>query len=551
MSDSGLPPGLSPRGPSDPERPSLQRTIGLLGLTFVAVGGIIGSGWLFAPLLTSRLAGPAALISWGIGGIAMLSLALCFAEVVGILPVAGGIARIPHFTHGDVTSAVLGWSAWVGYNTAAPIETIAMLQYLDRYLPWLFHGDVTQGSLSWAGAAVAIGILGFFVVINAYGAEVFSKANAALTWVKLAIPLIIAIAILAARFEPANFNAGGGFAPYGMKGIFAAVSAGGILFALIGFRHAVDMAGEVKRPKVTIPAALTLSLIICLGIYGLLQIAFVGAIDPSLLKDGWANLEFDHTLGPMAGVAAALGIGWITITLNAGAIVSPFGGGLVATGSMARLGYALGQNRVFPTYFEHLSPRGVPFRCLVLNFILGGAVVLFVPFDEAVALNGAAITLSFAAGPLAVLALRRQYPTAKRAFQLPAAQFIAPFSFIVATLIVYWSGWETTWRLGLIVAAGIVVFAIRMRQEGVHRHELDLREASWLLPYLAGIGIVSYLGDFEGGRGLLVYPWDMGAVSIVALAVFGYGHHVRLSNAKAAVYRKRWGTDLPPETVPL
>lgn len=550
MQEPSLPPGPSPSGPLD-DRPSLQRTIGLVGLTFVAVGGIIGSGWLFAPLLTARLAGPAALISWGIGGIAMLALALCFAEVVGILPVAGGIARIPHFTHGDVTSAVLGWSAWVGYNTAAPIETIAMLQYMDHYAPWLFSGDATDGALSFAGALVAIGVLAFFVVVNAFGAEVFSKANAALTWVKLIVPVVIGVAILSTRFEPANFTSGGGFAPYGMQGIFAAVSAGGIIFALIGFRHAIDMAGEVKRPRVTIPAALTLSLVICLAVYGVLQVAFVGAIDPTLFGGDWANIHFDHTLGPLAGVAAALGIGWVTITLNAGAIVSPFGGGLVATGSMARLGYALGQNRIFPKYFEHLSKRGVPFRCLMLNFALGAVVVLFVPFDEAVALNGAAITLSFSAGPLAVMSLRKQYPEARRAFRLPFAEVVAPFAFIVATLIVYWSGWDTMWRLGLIVVVGVGVFAIRMRQERVPRSALDLREASWLIPYLLGTGIVSYLGEYGNGREVLVYPWDLLAVAATATIVYVYGYRMRLSTEKARVYRKRWATDLPPETVPL
>ena len=100
---------------------ALQRSIGLTGLTFVAVSGIIGSGWLFAPMLTAQVAGPGAVISWLIGGTAMLLLTLCFAEIVALLPVAGGIARIPHFTHGDLTSMMLGWTAWVGYNTAAPI----------------------------------------------------------------------------------------------------------------------------------------------------------------------------------------------------------------------------------------------------------------------------------------------------------------------------------------------------------------------------------------------------------------------------------------------
>jgi amino acid transporter len=170
-------------------RPKLRRSMGLVGLTFVAVGGIVGSGWLFAPLLAARLAGPAAIVAWVIGGVAMLLLALCFAEVMGILPVAGGIARIPHFTHGDVTSAILGWSAWVGYNTAAPIETIAMLQYLAVDWPALFIGEAVDGRLSLMGGMVAVGMLGCFVWINAMGVAVFARANTAITWVKLGIPV--------------------------------------------------------------------------------------------------------------------------------------------------------------------------------------------------------------------------------------------------------------------------------------------------------------------------------------------------------------------------
>ena len=125
------------------------------------------------------------------------------------------------------------------------------------------------------------------------------------------------------------------------------------------------------------------------------------------------------------------------VVLNAGAVVAPFGGGLVSTGSMARLAYALSQNRLLPGFFEVLSRRGVPLRCLVLNFFFGVLVVLFVPFIEAVALNGAAITLSFSAGPIAVYAMRRQFSDAQRTFRLPLVQVFAPLGFIVATLIVW------------------------------------------------------------------------------------------------------------------
>jgi amino acid transporter len=68
----------------------LRRDIGFVGLMFTSVGSIIGSGWLFGALSASTIAGPAAIISWIIGGGAMILLALVHAELGGMFPVAGG-----------------------------------------------------------------------------------------------------------------------------------------------------------------------------------------------------------------------------------------------------------------------------------------------------------------------------------------------------------------------------------------------------------------------------------------------------------------------------
>src|SRR5262245_40793116 len=76
---------------------SLKREIGLIGLLWASVGSIIGSGWLFGAQGALETAGPAALISWGIGGIAILILALVHAELGGMYPVSGGTARFPHY----------------------------------------------------------------------------------------------------------------------------------------------------------------------------------------------------------------------------------------------------------------------------------------------------------------------------------------------------------------------------------------------------------------------------------------------------------------------
>src|ERR1700682_6630881 len=73
----------------------LRRDVGMVGLLFAAVGSIIGSGWLFGALNASLVAGPAALISWVLGGAAVILLALIHAELGAMYPVAGGRCRVP------------------------------------------------------------------------------------------------------------------------------------------------------------------------------------------------------------------------------------------------------------------------------------------------------------------------------------------------------------------------------------------------------------------------------------------------------------------------
>src|SRR5215211_8051764 len=115
----------------------LHREVGSVGLLFVSLGSIIGSGWLFGALYASQIAGPAALISWIIGAVVMLILALVHAELGSMYPVAGGSTRYPHFSFGSLAGFVIGWAVWVGAVTVAPIEVLASLQYLTHYFPFL------------------------------------------------------------------------------------------------------------------------------------------------------------------------------------------------------------------------------------------------------------------------------------------------------------------------------------------------------------------------------------------------------------------------------
>ena len=174
-------------------------------------------------------------------------LALIYAELGGMLPVAGAIARIPYYSHGGMSGLMAGWLCWIAYVATAPIEVSAVLQYASNYLPWLTQSEAGDRVLTASGLAVAAALLLVFLLVNLAGVRWLARANTAITAWKLVIPVVASIALIIVGFNSANFTAFG-FAPMGADGVFAAVSAGGVMFSLFGFRTAIDMAGEADEP---------------------------------------------------------------------------------------------------------------------------------------------------------------------------------------------------------------------------------------------------------------------------------------------------------------
>jgi amino acid transporter len=230
----------------------LKRDVGPLAMLMLATGGMIGSGWLFAAMYAAQQAGPAAIISWGIGGVMALCIALIYAELGGMLPVAGGLARYPQFSHGTTVSFIAGWLCWLGYVAVGPIEVIGTLEYLNNELPFLAEKSAGEMILTPVGTIFAIVLLAVFTVINYFGVKIMTDSNTVITIWKLLVPITAIAALVAAGFNASNFTVQG-FMPFGWQGVFGAVSGGGVVFSLLGFRAAVEMAAEAKRPQVSIP----------------------------------------------------------------------------------------------------------------------------------------------------------------------------------------------------------------------------------------------------------------------------------------------------------
>jgi hypothetical protein len=136
----------------------------------------------------------------------------------------------------------------------------------------------------------------------------------------------------------------------------------------------------------------------------------------------------------------------------------------------------------------------------------------------------------YAGAPLAFGVFRRRLPNAERPWRAPAGPVLAPLAFIVANLLILWSGWATDWRLGIAILIGYVILAAtRLFGWNSRSPQLDLRAASWLPVYLVGMGVIVYLSDF----GPLTNPvlplwWDMAAVAVFSALIYYWALAVAL-----------------------
>jgi amino acid transporter len=519
-----------------PAEGRLRRDLGIVALLFSAVGSIIGSGWLFGALTAGQIAGPASIIAWAIGGVMVTLIGLCYAELGTTFPVSGGVVRFPHFSFGSFTSYTMGWITWLAAASTTSIEVEAALQYATNYVPWLQRLEGGVPVLTGAGFVVATVLLALFSLVNVLGIRWFARLNNALVWWKLIIITVVIVAFFVTVFHGSNFtgagtSAAGGFMPYGWKGVFEAIATGGIVFSYLGFRQGVELAGETHNPQRNVPIAVIGSVLITGLLYVALQVAFIGALPVAALQRGWANIGTSFTgdlsdvaaaYGPLAALASTMGLTWLAILLYVDAFVSPADTGLIYTTTTARISYAMGRNGNAPRALAKVNTRGVPWVSVILTFFVG--LVFFLPFpgwQKLVGFVTSATVLSFGSGPLALVALRRQVPEKRRPFHLPWAHVVAYLAFLSSNLIVYWSGWDTDWKLFVAVLLGYVVLAVHEWRDRGHTPPLEFRSGAWVVVWLSGLALVSWLGSYPapgqgaGNLGVLAFGW-----AIVVLAVF-------------------------------
>ena len=384
----------------------------------------------------------------------------------------------------------------------------------------LHTAGAKAGLLNGRGFIIATILMVLFTAMNLAGAKFMSESNSLVVIWKTAVPVLAVVVVASLSFHVGNFHAGGGFAPFGVHGILAALPAG-VVFALQGFEQCVQLAGEAKNPKRDLSRAIITAMAIGATLYTLLQIAFIAGTDPVHVAKGWGSpLGTDPAdYGAWYTLALAVGAGWLATVLIIDSVVSPAGTGIIYVGTTARLSYALGEEDELPAILSQVDKRGTPIWSILLAAVVGEAA--FGPFpswNKLVVVVTGATAIMYAFAPISLAALHKEDGDRERPYRMPAPHILLPVGFCSANLILYWGTYEVTWKLALALVLGLIIFGIGAARAGSDTMSM-LRSAVWIGPWILGMVIIGALGRYGGHE--VIPDWiDLAVVIAFALVIF-------------------------------
>ena len=380
-----------------------QQKIGLFGSIMIGTTCMVGSGWLFAPLIAAQLAGNYAFLSWVISAIFILAIAFCFIYGFVKYPYRGITARIISITHNESFGLPFAFVNWFGIIATVSTEAQASTQYLAFYLGSHF---ATVNGLTIYGKLLGVILLSIFLFVNFFGIRFLARVNNIVTIIKLVTPIIVVIALLIAHFSFANFTETVPQKPHDLSSIFLAMIGAGMIYSFNGFQTIGSFAGEIKNPEKNLALAFVISVLLVLCFYLLIQFAFMATIPGRYLTHGWEAVKLTS---PMINLTAILGLHLMSLILILNAVVSPSATGFTYLGSSARMLSGMSYQKQAPKFLQKMCPKyHFSKTSMITNFIV--ALIFFINSSGwANLMVTVAIfnVISYMAAPISMAALKK------------------------------------------------------------------------------------------------------------------------------------------------
>ena len=407
---------------------SNQRTIGLIGATGVGIGAIVGGGIFVLAGVAYAATGPGAVVAFALNGLIAVITALSFAEMSSAFPESGGSYAFARRVLSVKAAFASGWILWFAYIVAGVLYALGFASYAGEFVRgiWLELGSSPPAWVSGRllGVLIAIGSVGLYTIALTRKAE---GGGQMATVGKLVVFVVLLVAgawaVVSAPLEQTRTNLTP-FMPWGSAGLVAAM--GFTFIAVQGFDLISAIAGEVKKPKRTIPLAMLLSLGVAMAIYlPLLVIVAAVGVTPGQTV-GELSTAYPET---MMAIAAEQFMGrtgyWLVVVAAILSTLSALSANFMAA---SRVAQRMAQDRTLPAGFELEHPeRKTPVAAVQATAVAIIALVVLLPDLSAAGAAASLIFLiSFALAHITCYLARVRGSAEQDGFLMPFFPFI-PF----------------------------------------------------------------------------------------------------------------------------
>ncbi|WEK59377.1 MAG: amino acid permease [Candidatus Brevundimonas phytovorans] len=435
---------------------ALARTLSWPHLIAMGVGAIVGTGILTLIGIGADKAGPAVLLSFLIAGFVCACAALAYAEMATMIPASGSAYTYSYVVMGEVIAWIIGWSLILEYSLVVSAVAVSWSGYAAPLLHSWLGAPMALMQAPHAGGVANLPAL-FIIAVVAGLLIAGTRKSASLTMVLVAIKLS-ALAVFV-WFALPHFNAANlePFSPYGFarnmgadgieRGVMAAAAI--IFSAFYGFDAIATAAEETRNPKRDLAIGIVGSMLACAAIYTVIALAALGATPFTRFANSPEPLALILREINQPGAAHFLAV---TAVITLPTVIMAFFYG------QSRIFFVMARDGLLPHGLSKVTSRGAPVRITLFTGAVVGAIALFFPLDEIVALANAGTLVAFSAVALCMLIMRRRAPDAPRGFRTPLAWVVGPIAiagclYLLASLPQKTQLWFLIWNL-----AGVALY---------------------------------------------------------------------------------------------
>lgn len=363
------------------------KKLGLISLILLGINSIIGSGIFLLPGQLMSLAGANSIYLFGLVSIAVICIALCFAECASLFTRNGAAYVYAKEAFGE----------FVGFE-------VGMMKFAVSIIAWasMVAGFVTILGSIWPEVLLEpnrtiliLAMLGILGVVNLLGVNAIKYLNNTITIAKLT-PLVLIIAIGIFYIKGDNFAIAPPSLTFNGYGEAALI----IFYAFSGFETLAISAEEVENPKKNLPKALITVILICSMIYILIQLIVIGVIGDSSLPSSTAVSDAASTIFGPAGK-------WI-VTL--GSLISIAGLNVASSYISPRSAVAIAQDGLIPKSIANQNRFGSPHVAILITVFLTAITALSADFYQLAAISVVSRLAQYMPTSLAVFVFRKTRP---------------------------------------------------------------------------------------------------------------------------------------------